>query len=80
MVSFFSVEGDDQQILQKNLLNKTNQMQEEDEPSSSLRSSMELAECLANGEFHVVSAKNAPFAQIQNHVQPTLTKILMNPT
>jgi hypothetical protein len=37
MVSFFSVEGDDQYILQKNLLNKSRMMQrEEEEPSSSI--------------------------------------------
>jgi hypothetical protein len=49
MVSFFSVEGDDQHILNKNLLNKSRTMQEEDEPSSSIQSSMELHDCYPNG-------------------------------
>jgi hypothetical protein len=40
---------------------------------------MELAECPANAEFQVVSAKQAPFAQIQNHVQSTFAKTFMNP-
>ena len=70
MVSFFSVEGGDD--LKRNL-----KIHEEDEPS--LQSSMELAECIANSEFQVVSAKQAPFAQIQNHVHTNFSKTLMNP-
>ena len=50
------------------------------EPSSSVQSSADYNECQQNGVFEVViSAKHAPFAQIQNHVVTAIPAYLISP-
>ncbi len=52
---------------------------DDDEHSSDIQSSADYNECQQNGVFEVISAKNAPFAQIQNHVVTAIPAYLINP-